>query len=280
VTVVDLPSRNLLAADEPPPFHLEAHGRRWPALLVCDHASRRIPRALANLGLPESALQRHIAWDIGAAQLARALASTLEIPALLAGYSRLVVDCNRHLEDPSSIVTESDGQIVPGNVSLTAAQREARARSCFWPYHRAVDQALGELARGDDVPALIAIHSFTPQMLGITRPWHCGILWDRDPRMATPLLDALRAEEGIVVGDNEPYSGRHPADYTVDVHAENRGWPHVCIEIRQDLITESAGVAAWTARLARALGPILSEPALYREQRFSDATPGLNGVRG
>jgi predicted N-formylglutamate amidohydrolase len=278
VTVVDLPARNLLAPDEAPPFEIEAHGRRWPALLVCDHASRRIPRALADLGLPESALHRHIAWDIGAAQLVRALAATLEIPAVLAGYSRLVIDCNRHLEDPSSIVSESDGQTIPGNAMVSAAQREARARACFWPYHRAVDQALVELAHGEQVPAVIAIHSFTPQMLGVTRPWHCGILWDRDSRIVVPLIEALRAEEGLVVGDNEPYSGRHPADYTIGVHAENRGWPHVCIEIRQDLIADSTGVEAWSQRLARALTPILSQAALYREQRFVDPASGMSEV--
>lgn len=269
MTVIALP-RGLLTSDEPAPFTLEAHGRRWPALIVCDHASQRIPKALANLGLPASALERHIAWDIGAAALARALASALELPAMLAGYSRLVIDCNRHLKDPSSIVTESDGETVPGNLDLTSADREARAASCFWPYHRAIDQALGELANGAEVPALIAVHSFTPRMLGITRPWHCGILWDRDPRMAVPLLEALRAEDTLAVGDNEPYSGRHPADYTVDVHAENRGWPHVCIEVRQDLISDASGVGEWSSRLARALGPILSDRRLYRERRFSD----------
>lgn len=278
MTVVDLPARSLLAPDEPPPFEIEAHGRRWPALLVCDHASRRIPRVLANLGLPESALQRHIAWDIGAAQLVRALAASLEIPAVLAGYSRLVIDCNRHLEDPSSIVAESDGQPVPGNRDVSAAQRELRARACFLPYHRAVDQVLGEIAQGTDAPALIAIHSFTPHMLGRARPWHCGILWDRDPRIAVPMLEALRTEPGLVVGDNEPYSGRHPADYTVDVHADNRGWPHVCIEIRQDLVTDATGVAAWAERLARVLEPILSVRSLYREQRFADAGSGVNEV--
>jgi predicted N-formylglutamate amidohydrolase len=276
VTIVDFP-QNLLQPDEVPPYSVETHGRRWPVLLVCDHASNRIPRALADLGLPESALQKHIAWDIGAAALVRALASKLELTGVLAGYSRLVIDCNRHLEDPSSIVTESDAQPIPGNQDLSAAQREARARACFWPYHRAVDQALASLATGGP-PALVAIHSFTPKMHGQVRPWHCGILWDRDPRVAVPLLAALREEHGLVVGDNEPYSGRHPADYTVDVHAENRGWPHVCIEIRQDLIASAAGVAQWCERLARVLTPILSDAALYREQRFG-APAGVNEVQ-
>jgi predicted N-formylglutamate amidohydrolase len=189
---------------------------------------------------------------------------------VLAGYSRLVVDCNRHLEDPSSIVAESDGILVPGNRGLSAAQREARARAVFWPYHRAIDQALEDIRSARGVPALIAVHSFTPKMHGKVRPWHCGILWDRDPRLAVPLMEALRRETGLVVGDNEPYSGRHPADYTVDVHAENRGWPHVCIEVRQDLIASAKGAAEWAERLERALVPLLSDAGLYREQQFAD----------
>jgi predicted N-formylglutamate amidohydrolase len=278
VTVIDLP-RTPFAPDDPPPFTVESHGARWPALFVCDHASNRIPRALANLGVPESALQQHIAWDIGAADLVRALASRLELPAVLAGYSRLVIDCNRHLEDPSSIVAESDGIAVPGNRGLSVAQRDARARAFFWPYHRAIDEVLADIQQRGPVPALVAVHSFTPKMLGSFRPWHCGILWDRDPRLALPLLEALSRESGLVVGNNEPYSGRHPADYTVDVHAENRGWPHVCIEIRQDLIASAKGVADWAERLGRVLSPLLGHSGLYREQRFADPAADVSEVQ-
>ena len=278
MTVIDLP-RTLLAPDEPPPFTVESRPARWPALLVCDHASNRIPRVLADLGVPESALQQHIAWDIGAADLVRALGVRLELPAVLAGYSRLVIDCNRHLEDPSSIVAESDTVAVPGNRALTPAQREARARAIFSPYHRAIDQVLGELQSNGGVPALIAVHSFTPKMHGSFRPWHCGILWDRDPRLAVPLMEALRREPGLVVGDNQPYSGRHPADYTVDVHAENRGWPHVCIEIRQDLIASAKGVGEWAERLERVLAPLLADAALYREQHFADPHADVSEVQ-
>jgi predicted N-formylglutamate amidohydrolase len=264
--VHSFPQHELLAADEPPAFERFELGHRFPVVVACDHASRRIPRALGQLGLPQAAMQRHIAWDIGAAEVARALARRLEVTAVLANYSRLVIDCNRHIQDSTSIVGESDGQLVPGNASLTPAARELRARACFWPYHEALEAALQALCNGPRVPALIAIHSFTPAMDGRDRPWHCGVLWDQDPRIAVPLIEALRSVAGLVVGDNEPYSGRHPADYTIDQHAESRGWPHVCIEIRQDLITETEGAHSWADRLARMLEPVLGDPGLYRQR--------------
>jgi predicted N-formylglutamate amidohydrolase len=256
----------LLATDEPPAFERFELGHRFPVVVACDHASRRIPRALEQLGLPETAMQRHIAWDIGAAEVARELTRRLEVTAVLANYSRLVIDCNRHIADATSIVSESDGQVVPGNANLSQAARQLRARACFWPYHEALDAALHALINGPRVPALIAIHSFTPSMNGRDRPWHCGVLWDQDPRIAVPLIEALRAEPGLVVGDNEPYSGRHPADYTIDQHAEERGWPHVCIEIRQDLIADARGASGWADRLARMLEPTLGDPGLYRQR--------------
>jgi predicted N-formylglutamate amidohydrolase len=256
----------LLAPDEPPAFERFELGHRLPVVVACDHASPRIPRSLEGLGVPEAAMQRHIAWDIGAANVARRLAEALEVTAVLAGYSRLVIDCNRHIEDPTSIVSESDGQVVPGNADLSPAARELRARACFWPYHEALEAALQALCNGPRVPALLAIHSFTPSMNGKARPWHCGVLWDQDPRIAVPLIAALREEEGLVVGDNEPYSGRHPADYTIDQHAEERGWPHVCVEIRQDLIAGDPGASGWADRLARMLKPILEDPGLYRQR--------------
>lgn len=255
---------SLIAADEPPAFEEIAGGTRRPVLLVCDHASRLIPRALRSLGLPEAATWRHIAWDIGAAELTRALARRLEVPAVLACYSRLVIDCNRRLEDPTSIVAECDGQIVPGNLGLAGEQRAQRAREFFEPYHRAIDAALERMVDGAQVPVLVSIHSFTPILGGKARPWHCGVLWDRDPRLALPVIESLRRESGLVVGDNEPYSGRHPEGYTVDAHAQRRGWPHLCIEVRQDLIEEPSGVEQWAERLVRVLVPLLDQAELYR----------------
>lgn len=242
-----------------------------PVLICCDHSSRAIPRRLGTLGLPKGALSRHIAWDIGAAELARQLADRLGTQAVLAGYSRLVIDCNRQLDDPTSIAELSDGDAVPGNTGLTREQRTERARSCFWPYQQAVAGALAELqsrgAASEQVPALIAVHSFTPLMQGGTpRPWHCGVLWNVDPRIAMPLIHALRLESGLVVGDNEPYSGRHPAGYTIDMQAESRGWPSVSLEIRQDLIGHPEGAARWADRLSAVLAPILSNPLLFRAE--------------
>ncbi len=255
----------LLGPDDPPPFVHRTFGRRHPAVIACDHASRAVPRALDDLGLDATQLSRHIAWDIGAGALAEGLARRLALPVVCAGYSRLVIDCNRRLDDPTSIVEASDGARIPGNLALDSLARQRRAREVFGPYHAALAAALARAGEEAGVaPALVAIHSFTDVFAGRARPWHCGILWDCDPRLAVPLLEALRAEPGLMVGDNEPYSGRHPADYTVDTHGERLGRPHVCIEVRQDLLALPGGIEAWAARLARLLGPLLSDPGLYR----------------
>lgn len=255
----------VLAPDEPGPFEVLRETGSWPVLLVCDHASARIPASLGSLGLDEALLRTHIGWDIGAAAVTRALSRLLQLPAVLAGYSRLVVDCNRHLDDPTVMAETSDGLPVPGNHALSMPEREARARDLYWPYHHAVAAELSRLARPGIRPALIALHSFTPAMNGapLPRPWQAGVLWDRDAEFARRLLAALRSDPHLVVGDNEPYSGRHPAGFTIDYHAEMHDLAHVSIEIRQDLISDAAGAGLWAQRLADALGPILQDPLLY-----------------
>jgi predicted N-formylglutamate amidohydrolase len=266
----------LLAPGDPPPFDLYRPEAASRVLIVCDHASRAFPAALGRLGLSEAASLRHIAWDIGAAALARALSDRLGAPAVLAGYSRLVIDCNRRLEDPSCFVTLADGDPVPGNVGLTPEEIRARAEAFHEPYHKAIGTRLHDISRRGQVPALVAVHSFTPSMRGRPRPWHVGILWDKDGRVALPLIERLRAEPGLLVGDNEPYSGRHPADYTVDRHAESAGLPHVCLEVRQDELTDAAGVARWSDILGRTLGALLADESLYRirDARGPRATGG------
>lgn len=227
----------------------------FPVLLACDHASARVPASLRGLGLAPAELARHIALDIGAADLTRAMARLLRVPAVLSGYSRLVVDCNRHLDDPSAFPVASDGVHVPGNAGLDPAGRSRRIEALYAPYHAAIDRCLARLGAA---AGLVAIHSFTPALGNASRPWHVGILWDVDRRIAEPLLAALRADGRWCVGDNEPYSGRHPAGYTMDAHAERQGRPHVSIEVRQDLLEDPAGAGEWAALLAAALRPILS----------------------
>jgi predicted N-formylglutamate amidohydrolase len=258
----------LLTASDPPPLeHVNPEGKA-PVLVTCDHASRRVPKSLHNLGVDAETLKLHIGWDIGAADVSRGLARRLDAPAILAGYSRLVIDCNRDLDDPTSTPALSDGIPVPGNRDLSSAAKERRAEALFRPYHRGIEAALDRFAARGVHPAVLSIHSFTPVMNGIARPWHIGILWDKDPRMAVPVLAALRREAGLVVGDNEPYSAREPAGFTVRTHAEKRGLPHLNVEIRQDLIAAHAGTAEWADRLARALTPILEEPSLYQAKQY------------
>ena len=195
------------------------------------------------------------------AKLARGISNALDAPAVLAGYSRLIVDCNRPPYHEESIRGESDGWVIPGNQALDELDRRARLACFFDPYHEAIAAMLaGFRARGVE-PLVVSVHTFTPLMAGVLRPWHVGVLWDQDAASARYMIDGLGAIEGVVVGDNQPYSGRHPADYTVDHHAEARGLRHVCIEIRQDQLESPAGVERWVRIMARLLRPLLSGPA-------------------
>ena len=255
----------LLGPDEPPAFEvLNPEGTARFAIL-CDHASNRVPRALDNLGLPPAELERHIAWDIGAAAITRRLAAHFDAPAVLAGYSRLVIDCNRRLEDAQSILARSDGTAIPGNRNLTGEDAAARVEGCFEPYHRACTAVLdGMEARGGAVPPVVMMHSFTPVMNGALRPWHAGVLWDGDDgRMALPLLHALRARDGLRVGDNKPYTGTSPHGYTMPTHAARHGRANVQIEVRQDLVADEAGIEHWSGILIKVLTGVLTDPFLY-----------------
>ncbi|HZD53288.1 MAG TPA: N-formylglutamate amidohydrolase [Woeseiaceae bacterium] len=232
----------LLAADEPLPVTVLNETSSVPILLVCDHASCCLPRALADLGLDPVARRSHLAWDIGAGDLTRRLAETLSATAVLAGYSRLVVDCNRELAGSEAFLEYGDGVAIPGNRGLLPADRLARSEAVYRPYHRAIHEQIRRLVAAEHrVPAVLAVHSFTPVLDGVFRPWEVGVLWDADRRIAEVLIGELR-RGGFVVGDNEPYSGRAPQDFTIDHHAEAAGLPHAGIEIRQDLVDSSSGV--------------------------------------
>ncbi len=253
----------LLAPDEPAPYEVIQADSDRPVVLVCDHASCRLPRFLGTLGIPESYLEDHIAWDIGAAAVTRILCRRLRCGAVLGNYSRLAVDLNRDLQDPTAFPTLSDGVLIPGNLNLGAAQRAERARALFDPYHAALHQATEALTSVEQRPAMIAIHSFTPHLHGLRRPWDIGVLWDAHARLPLRLMAELRAMGGIRVADNMPYSGRHPADFTLDHHAEPAGLAHAGIEIRQDLIADPDGQAHWGEKLARALEAVLRDEGLY-----------------
>jgi len=253
-----------LQAGDPPPFTVVNPLGRAKVLLICDHASRAVPRVLENLGLSDTDLAKHVGWDIGAAALTLELSRRWDAPAVLSGFSRLVVDCNRTLGEPTSMPAVSDGIAVPGNARLTDEQAAARAAACYWPYHEAVSAALDRFAAAGVAPAVVSMHSFTPRMNGMDRPWHVGVLWDKDPRLAVPLIANLARLHGLTVGDNEPYSARDPHGFTLRHHAQPRGLPHVLLEMRQDEVGTDAGVLRYADFLETAFAPILVDPALYR----------------
>ena len=243
-----MPSK-LLAAGEPEAVQvLRDHGAS-PFVLTCDHASNRIPERLGTLGVNPAELQRHIAWDIGAAGVTALLAELLDALAILQTYSRLVIDCNRPPEVESSIAAISEHTEIPGNLALSEADRAMRIAEIFQPYHQRISGELDRRRAANIATAVIAVHSFTPVFKGSSRSWQAGVLYNRDDRMAKPMLALLR-NEGLIVGDNEPYALGDATDYTIPVHGEKRGLPHVEIEIRQDLITDVAGQKVWADRLA------------------------------
>jgi predicted N-formylglutamate amidohydrolase len=221
-------------------------------ILIADHARNSIPEEYGALGLPPEQFERHIAYDIGVEAVTRGLAQRLDCPALMARYSRLLIDPNRGADDPTLIMRVSDGAIIPGNAFVDDAEREARLVRFHRPYHRAIRSEIDNaIAQGAD-PVLVSIHSFTPYWKGIARPWHAGVLWDQDDRFAAHLINALRAQGDLNVGDNEPYSGALEGD-TLYTHGTKRGLRHGLIEIRQDLIARQSGVDEWITRLAPVL---------------------------
>lgn len=230
------------------------------ALLICDHASNAIPPGLNGLGLPPAQLERHIAYDIGAAWATRRLADRLGCPAVLSNFSRLLIDPNRGLDDPTLVMRLSDGAIIPGNAAVDEAVIADRIARYYAPYDDAVARAVHEALATGRPPVVISVHSFTPSWKGAARPWHIGLLWDRDDRLVRPLIAALARDPSLVIGDNEPYFGGLPGD-TVDRHATANGLANVLVEFRQDLIATPAGAEDWADRLADALVEVLPELA-------------------
>ena len=260
----DLPDR-LLAADEPAPVTVHNENGRSPFLIIADHAGNSVPRALGRLGVPEIECERHIAWDIGISAVCRLVADALDATLIQQNYSRLVIDCNRMPGSQTSIPEISELTPVPGNMGLSEGQRAARLREIFRPYHDRIETELDRRRQAGRPAALLAMHSFTPVFEGVARPWHAGVLYNRDPRFAHLLRALLEREDGLVVGDNEPYSVTDASDYTIPVHGERRGLHHIAIEVRQDLIGDDQGQRAWGRLLARSL------PHAYQELVSAEA---------
>ena len=247
---------SLLFGEDAPPVVEENPLGRSPFLLTSDHFGRAIPRKLGDLGLTEGELTRHIAWDIGIAGVARALAVHLDAHLIAQAYSRLIIDCNRPLDAPGSIPRISEATIIPGNEGLTREAAEARRHEVFDPYHRRITETIDRRLLEGIPTVLVSLHSFTPVYAGIKRPWHVGTLYQSDARLPPLLLKGLRAQSDLVVGDNEPYAVSNETDYTIPVHGEARGLMNTGIEIRQDLIADPAGEMQWAERLAAVFGEI------------------------
>lgn len=245
----------------------------WSAglVLVCDHARNALPPAYGSLGLPASEFERHIAYDIGARGVTLGLARKLGVPAVLSTFSRLLIDPNRGADDPTVVMRLSDGTVIPGNHPLSAEELASRLSRFHSPYRNAVDRALDRAFAAGAVPAVFSIHSFTPQWKGFRRPWEVAMLWDSDPRFTLPMIEALRAEGDLTVGDNEPYDGALRND-TMFTHCTARGLAHTLIEIRQDLIGDEAGVEAWAGRLAPMLERINGLAELHAIRHFGSRT--------
>lgn len=230
-------------------------------LLICDHASNALPERYGTLGLPQSELERHIGYDIGVAGITRRIAERLGVPAVMSRYSRLLIDPNRGLDDPTLMMRISDGSVVPGNARADRAEIDYRIKRFYKPYDDAITAAIEAGIAAGAPPALFSIHSFTADWRGTRRPWHVGILWDNDGRLAVPMIEGLQNDAGLVVGDNEPYTGELEGD-TMNRHGTRRGLAHALIEVRQDLIADEAGEVEWAARLGDLLHDLRDTPGL------------------
>lgn len=239
-------------------------------ILLCDHAGNSFPPGYGTLGLPEAQLKRHIAYDIGAAAVTRSVAAALGVPAVLTRFSRLLIDPNRGADDPTMIMRLSDGAVIPGNRHLDAAERTRRYELYYRPYHTAIDAVLDRCIATGVPPAIVSIHSFTESWKGVPRPWHVGILWDRDARLSQPMLDYFNADGTLIVGDNEPYKGSLEGDCLWQ-HGTSRGLANALIEIRQDLMRDEKGQQQWADRIVALIHALKGQPELHLD-RLGGAT--------
>ena len=253
--------------DETPAFEAVEGRADSRLVLLCDHASNRVPAPLGDLGLGREAFERHIAYDIGMRGVTLGLAERTGATAVLSTFSRLVIDPNRGEDDPTLVMRLSDGALIPGNARVDRREVERRMNTLHRPYHDAISARLDAIVDAGETPVIVSMHSFTPFWKGVPRPWDVGLLWDLDGRLARPLLAALEAEGDIMVGDNEPYDGALVGD-GMNRHGTGRGFPHVLVEIRQDLVADDAGQSSWAERFARTLPPLLNLPDTQRIIHF------------
>lgn len=254
------------------PFEIVEGQRDRGLLLLGDHAKRDLPVEYGDLGLPASEFERHIAFDIGVEQVTRSLANRLGVPAVMAGFSRLLIDPNRGEDDPTLIRQLYDGTAIPANYPMPDQERQTRIDRFYRPYHDAVAAMIAAVREASGhAPLIISLHSFTPVMKGVARPWHVGILWDTDDRAARALIEMLAADPDLVVGDNEPYDGALRGD-TMFRHAITPGYAHALIEIRQDLIANEAGAEGWAARLAPIIDAIVRRPDIGVAKQYGSRT--------
>ena len=267
-----------LTGDDPQPFYrIGPVGIRPKFILLCDHASNAVPAHMARLGLKQAELDRHIGWDIGAATVTRSLSAKLDAPAYLSGYSRLLVDCNRPPGSPTAMPAVSDGTAVPANQAISPAEAVARTDAFFHPYHKAIAACLDRVMGLGAVPIVVAVHSFTPVFGGVARPWEVGLLYEHDDRLVQPLKDALDAvRPGLTIGDNEPYAIIGPSDYSIPVHGQDRGLPHIEFEVRQDLIGTQEGAEEWAELLAAVLTRVHADMTPFAIEHR--APPGAGGA--
>jgi predicted N-formylglutamate amidohydrolase len=257
------------------PVEIVEGDRRRSIVLLADHAKRDLPDEYDDLGLPASEFQRHIAYDIGVEQVTRKLASLLNAPAVMANFSRLLIDPNRGEDDPTLIRQLYDGTVIPGNYPMAPEERERRLERYYRPYHDAVGAMVASVAReSGKAPFLLSIHSFTPVMQGYARPWHIGLLWDRDDRAVLPLIELLAQDTTLTIGDNEPYDGALRGD-TMFRHAIVNGYAHALIEIRQDLIADEATAEDWATRLAPIVDAVNSRADIHEVRQFGSRTGPL-----
>jgi predicted N-formylglutamate amidohydrolase len=247
-----------------------------PALFLCDHASNGVPKAYGSLGLPPEQFARHIAWDIGAADVTRALAAEFEAPAVLSCFSRLLIDPNRGADDPTLVMRISDGALIPTNAHIDDKEIARRTERYWRPYRDAVATQLDKMTTEGPPPAIVSIHSFTPIWRGTPRPWQIGLLWDGDARLAQALMSELEAQPDLTIGDNEPYDGALEGDTLYDL-GTLQGIPHILIEVRQDLIATLAGAQAWAGRIALALKPAFARADVRMIERHPSYARSLGG---